>query len=78
MGMIVTMQRFCYIECDTRGCGKKIEKNDKETLQDFARVCGWLKKAGRWSCPECKEKEKRRIREAKIVPKSRKRPELRV
>ncbi len=77
MGMIITMQRFCYIECDTRGCGKKIEKNDKETLQDFAKVCGWKKKAGLWSCPECKEKEKIKLRSGKVTSKSAKKAELR-
>ncbi len=57
MGMVTTIQKFCYIECDLWGCGKKIEKNQEDTLTDFAKICGWQKKRKQWICPDCKKKE---------------------
>ena len=59
MGIIKTMGKFCYIQCDLQNCSKKIEKNDQDTLQEFAKLCGWKSRGSQWICPDCLEKEKK-------------------
>ena len=67
MSMVKTMGKFCYIQCDIQNCGKKIEKNDENTLAEFARLCGWKSRGNQWLCPGCQEKEKGKKREQKPV-----------
>lgn len=56
MGLIKTMGKFCFIQCDTTGCNKKMENNDEKMLRDLAKACGWLNKGDQWTCPACKER----------------------
>ena len=65
MSIIKTMGKFCYIQCDMQNCSKKIEKNDEDTLQEFAKLCGWKIKGKQWICPSCLEKEQEKKKEAK-------------
>jgi len=58
MGLITTMGKFCYIECDMLNCNKKIEKSDETLLKELAHICGWEYRADQWICPTCTEKEK--------------------
>ncbi len=71
MTVVKTMGKFCYIQCDTQNCNKKIEKNDEKTLPEFAKLCGWKSKSNQWTCPDCQEKEKAK-KKAKKTPKTRK------
>ncbi len=57
MGLVKTMGRFCYVECDDQNCNKKIEKNDEDALKKLAEVCDWESRGDRWLCPECVKKE---------------------
>ena len=56
MGLIRTMGKFCFVQCDWSGCNKKMENNDEKMLISLAKSCGWLNKGEQWLCPECKEK----------------------
>jgi len=67
MGIVKTMGKFCYIQCDMQNCSKKIEKNDENTLQEFARLCGWKSRGNQWTCPDCQEKEKGKKKDQKAV-----------
>ncbi len=58
MGLVTTMGKFCYIECDTLNCGKKIEKSGENLLRELAYLCGWQSRGNQWVCPNCAEKEK--------------------
>ncbi len=56
MGLVVTMGKFCFIQCDGQGCSKKMENNDEKMLKDIAKTCGWTDKGDSWLCPSCSEK----------------------
>jgi hypothetical protein len=62
MGLIRTMGGFCYVECDTRNCTKKMEHIDERLLLQLAGLCGWEGRGDQWICPECVNKEKSRRR----------------
>ena len=55
MGLIRTMGGFCYVECDTRNCSKKMEHVDERLLRELARLCGWKGRGNEWICPKCTE-----------------------
>ncbi len=55
MGLIKTMGKFCFIQCDMSGCNKKMENYDEKMLKDLAIACGGMNKGDQWSCPSCKE-----------------------
>ena len=57
MGLIRTMGGFCYVECDTRNCNKKMEHVDERLLRELAGLCGWESRGNEWICPECVKKE---------------------
>ncbi len=57
MGIVKTMGGFCYIECDTQNCNKKIEQNDENALKQLAKICGWENKGDKWACSDCVEKQ---------------------
>lgn len=56
MGLVTTMGKYCFIECDGPYCGKKIEHVDPELLKQLGSLCDWKKSNDRWVCPECAEK----------------------
>ena len=56
MGLVRTMGKFCFVQCDTPYCNKKMENNDEKMLKDLAKACGWANKGEQWTCPDCKEK----------------------
>jgi len=58
MGLIRTMGKFCYVECDARDCSHKMEHVDERLLRQLAGLCGWESRGDRWICPECVKKEK--------------------
>ena len=60
MGIIRTMGKFCYVECDLPNCNKKMEHIDEKALKELARLCGWLYRTNQWICPQCAEQEKKR------------------
>jgi len=61
VAVITTMGKFCYIECDSSNCNKKMEHNDLKMLKDLAKSCGWQNKGGdNWICPNCKELAKKK------------------
>ncbi len=53
MGLIRTMGGFCYVECDTRNCTKKMEHVDEKLLRQLAGLCGWENRGNEWTCPNC-------------------------
>jgi hypothetical protein len=55
MGLIRTMGGFCFIECDTRNCTKKVEHVDEKLLRELAVLCGWERRGNQWICPDCAE-----------------------
>ena len=57
MGIIRTMGGYCYIECDTQNCNKKVEQNDEKALKQLAKLCNWENRGERWICPECLAKQ---------------------
>jgi len=58
MGIVRTMGKFCYVECDDQNCTKKMENNDEELLKQLAKLCGWENNGTRWACPDCVEKQR--------------------
>ena len=56
MGIITTMGKFCYVECDMPNCNKKMEHNDEKLLKKLAKSCGWENRDEQWICPNCVEK----------------------
>lgn len=71
MGIITTMGKFCYVECDEPNCSKKIEKSrsDETMVKELAYLCGWKNKGEQWICPTCSEKEKSK-KKVKKAPRS--------
>lgn len=59
MGLVRTMGKFCFVQCDWSGCNKKMENNDEKMLVSLAKSCGWLNKGDQWLCPDCKEKSQK-------------------
>ena len=59
MGIIRTMGKFCYVECDLPNCNKKMEHIDEKVLKELAKLCGWMNRGNQWMCPECAEKTKK-------------------
>ncbi len=57
MGVIRTLSNFCFIECDTAGCNRKMEHVDEKILKQLAKLCNWENDAEQWICPECAQKE---------------------
>jgi len=55
MGLITTLGKFCFIECDGLNCNKKIEHIDIKLLKELSILCGWKKTGQQWLCPDCKE-----------------------
>ena len=55
MGLIRTMGGFCYVECDTRNCTKKMEHVDEKLLRELAGLCGWEMRGNEWICQNCVE-----------------------
>jgi hypothetical protein len=53
MGLIRTMGGFCYVECDTRNCTKKMEHVDEKVLRELAALCEWENRGNEWTCPNC-------------------------
>ena len=60
MGLIRTMGKFCYVECDTQNCTKKMEHIDEKLLRQLAGLCGWERRGNQWICPNCAEHSSRR------------------
>ena len=58
MGIVRTMGKFCYVECDDQNCTKKMENNDEELLKQLAKLCDWENIGAKWICPDCAEKKK--------------------
>jgi hypothetical protein len=58
MGIIRTMGKFCYVECDLPNCNKKMEHIDEKVLKELAKLCGWMNRGNQWMCPECAERNK--------------------
>ncbi len=58
MGIVRTMGKFCYVECDDQNCTKKMENNDEDLLKQLAKLCGWEINGTRWACPDCVEKQR--------------------
>ena len=59
MGIIRTMGKFCYVECDLPNCNKKMEHIDEKVLKELAKLCGWMNRGNQWLCPECSERTKK-------------------
>jgi hypothetical protein len=60
MGIIRTMGKFCYVECDQSNCNKKIEHIDEKVLKELAKLCGWMNRGNQWVCPGCAEETKKK------------------
>lgn len=56
MSFTTTMGKYCFVECDMPGCGKKIEHIDPSTLKQLAKLCGWERNDDEWFCAECAER----------------------
>lgn len=59
MGIIRTMGKFCYVECDLPNCNKKMEHIDEKVLKELAKLCGWMNRGNQWICPVCAERVKK-------------------
>lgn len=55
MALVTSGTKFCFIECDSQNCNKKIENVGEKPLRDIAELCGWKHKGNRWACPDCAE-----------------------
>lgn len=73
MGLITTMGKFCYVECDAPNCSKKMEHIDLKILRELADLCGWQNSGDRWVCPQCAENTSKpgRKKASKTARKSR-------
>ncbi len=60
MGIIRTMGKFCYVECDLPNCNRKMEHIDEKVLKELAKLCGWMNRGNQWICPECTAKTKKK------------------
>jgi len=60
MGIIRTMGKFCYVECDLPNCNKKMEHIDEKVLKELAKLCGWMNRGNQWVCPGCAEETKKK------------------
>ena len=60
MGIIRTMGKFCYVECDLSNCNKKMEHIDEKVLKELAKLCGWMNRGNQWVCPGCAEETKKK------------------
>jgi len=56
MGLITTMGKYCFVECDRPSCSKKIEHVDSKTLKQLVRLCGWERIDDQWICVDCAAK----------------------
>ena len=65
MALVLTMGNFCYVECDSRNCNRKIEHTNETHLRDLADMVGWKNIQMHWLCPKCgtsqKANEKRNL-----------------
>jgi rubredoxin len=53
MGLVTTMGKYCFVECDRPRCSKKIEHVDPKTLKQLAGLCGWERIDDQWICVDC-------------------------
>ena len=60
MGIIRTMGKFCYVECDLPNCNKKMEHIDEKVLKELAKLGGWMNRGNQWVCPACAERTKKK------------------
>ncbi len=72
MGIIRTMGKFCYVECDLPNCNKKMEHIDEKVLKELAKLCGWVNRGNQWICPVCAEKSTLKTTPSKKKKKSKK------
>lgn len=56
MGLVTTMGKYCFVECDMTGCSKRIEHIEPATLKQLVKLCGWERIDDRWFCAECTAK----------------------
>jgi len=69
MGIIRTMGKFCYVECDLPNCNKKMEHIDEKVLKELAKLCGWMNRGNQWMCPECAERAKQKRKKPTKSPR---------
>ena len=69
MGIIRTMGKFCYVECDLPNCNKKMEHIDEKVLKELAKLCGWMNRGNQWMCPECAERTKQKRKKPTKSPR---------
>ncbi len=74
MGLITTLGKFCFIECDNINCNKKMEHIDQKLLKELAMLCGWKYAERRWLCPNCSETAKARQKKPSKSQKKAKAP----
>jgi hypothetical protein len=55
MGLVTTMGKYCFIQCDGPACTKKIEHIDPEQVKQLVMLCGWEREGDQWMCPACVE-----------------------
>jgi hypothetical protein len=60
MGLVTTMGKYCFVECDRQGCTKKIEHVDPKALKQLVKLCGWERIGDQWICADCAEKSHRK------------------
>ena len=72
MGIIRTMGKFCYVECDLPNCNKKMEHIDEKVLNELAKLCGWMNRGNQWMCPECAERTKTQKKKPTKSPRKKK------
>jgi hypothetical protein len=76
MGLVTTMGKYCFVECDRPSCSKKIEHVDPKALQQLVRLCGWERIEDQWICVDCAAKLHERAspsaRRRRSLPGSRK------
>jgi hypothetical protein len=56
MGLVTTMGKYCFVECDRPSCSKKIEHVDPKTLKQLVKLCGWERIDDQWICADCAAK----------------------
>jgi hypothetical protein len=56
MGLVTTMGKYCFVECDRSSCSKKIEHVDPKALKQLAKLCGWERIGEQWICADCAER----------------------
>lgn len=53
MGVVISMTKFCHLQCDGHNCEKKVHHYGEQILTQMATLLGWENRGDQWLCPHC-------------------------